>query len=166
MQSIMKKIFNGTAACFIAIILFSCEQENYEPNMTAAPGGGTVTTFKAYSLSSTTADGIYGRIVFYKYSSKVTLVQIGLYNTAEASNYSARIFGGKVIGGSSTTLISLYDVDGKTGAFKTSKFFTINTENFYDNLEAYNANVKVTLSASTVSAGDIGANADPVAEGD
>lgn len=147
-------------------LLTSCEQQNYEPNFTVAPGGGTVTTFKAYTLTSSSGDNIYGRVVFYKYSEKVTLVQIGLYNTSASSSYTAAIFGGKVSGGASTALVTLYNVDGATGAFGTSKFFVINTEGFYDNLESYNANVKVMLSASTVSAGDIGVNADPVEEGD
>lgn len=167
MRSFMKTIFKGTITLLMfATVLFGCEQENYEPNLTAAPGGGTVTEFKAYTLASTTGDNIYGRIVFYKYSSSVTLVQIGLYNTSPASTYSAAIYGGKLSGGATAPIVTLYNVDGTTGAFGTSKFFTIATSNFYDNLDTYNANVKVVLSSTTVTEGDIGANADPVAEGD
>src|SRR6185503_7605450 len=123
-----------------------------------------VTTYKAYTLSSSTSDNIYGRIVFYKYSSKLTLVQIGMYNTSSASTYSAEIYGGKLSGGATPALISLYGVDGETGSFSVNKFFVISTDGFYDALDGYNANVKVRLSSSTVAAGDIGANADPVEE--
>jgi hypothetical protein len=145
-------------------VLLSCEQENYQPNLTAAPGGGTVTTYKAYTLSSTSGANIYGRVVFYKYNTKTTLVQIGLYNTNDASTYSAAIFGGKVSDQPSSALVTLYNVDGATGGFAGSKFFVINSDGFYDKLDAYNANVKVTFSSSTVSQGDIGKNAEPVAE--
>jgi hypothetical protein len=160
----MKSIIKRTIAALITtVLMLSCEQENYEPNLTAAPGGGTVTTYKAYTLSPATADNIYGRVVFYKYSSKVTLVQIGLYNTDEDTDYTASIFKGKAVG-AGTSLVVLDAIDGATGAFGTNKFFLINSEGFYDALNAYDASVKVMLSASTVSGGDIGANADPVEE--
>lgn len=162
----MKTIFNRTITLLLtATVLFaSCEQENYEPNLTAAPGGGTVTTFKAYTLGSTTLEDIYGRVVFYRYTDKVTLVQIGLYNTDEESSYTASIFNGDLIGASTEELVALDNVDGATGAFSTSKFFIINGAGFYDGLGDYDANVKVMLSASVVSEGDIGANAEPVEE--
>jgi len=161
----MKTILTRTITLIMSIVvLLSCEQENYEPNLTAAPGGGTVTTYKAYTLSSTSGDNIYGRVVFYRYNAKTTLVQIGLYNTDDASTYSAAIFGGSVSDLPSSTLVELYNVDGATGAFAGSKFFIINSDGFYDKLDEYNANVKVTLSSSTVSEGDIGKNAEPVAQ--
>lgn len=162
----MKTILNKRMILLLMVIavLSSCEQENYEPNLTVAPGGGTVTTFTAYTLSPTTADNVYGRIVFYKYSSKVTLVQVGLYNTSEDQSYSAAIFPGELVGGASASIIELDEVDGATGAFGTSKFFTIDSEGFYDQLSGYDANVKIMLASATVSEGDIGANAEPVDE--
>ena len=163
----MKRIFKRAfvaAICMIALIAASCEQEKYDPNLTVAPGGGTVTTFKAYTLGSTTADNVYGRIVFYKYSASVTLVQMGLYNTSASSTYTAKIFSGTAIAGSTTTLENLDGVDGATGAFATYKYFTINKPGFFDQLSSYNANVKVMLNATTVASGDIGGNADPVSE--
>ncbi len=158
-------IGRSLAICLIvALGLTSCEQETYEPILTAAPGGGTVTTYKAYSLSSTTADNVYGRIVFYKYSSSVTLVQIGLYNTNAGATYSALIAGGKTTDVGTTTLYTLDAVNGETGAFSTYKYFTISKAGFFDQLDAYNANVKVKLSALDVAMGNIGVKAEPVAE--
>jgi hypothetical protein len=165
----MKSIFNKTyvyMALMISVVMLSCEQETYEPNLTTAPGGGTVTTYKAYALSPSNADNIYGRIVFYKYSSTVTLVQIGLYNTKPASTYSAIIAGGKTLDAGTATLYTLDTVNGETGAFGTFKYFTISKADFFDQLDAYNANVKVKLAASDVAAGNIGANAEPVAAAD
>lgn len=161
----MKKIFKIIATMFAATVLLSaCEQETYDPNLTVAPGGGTITTFKAYTLAPATPDDVYGRVVFYKYSPKVTLVQVGLYNTLEGSNYTAAIFNGALIGASPTVLIPLDDVDGATGAFGSNKYFVISSDGFYDALNDYDANVKIMLESSTVSEGDIGANADPVEE--
>lgn len=163
----MKTIFNRTITLLLimTVVLSSCEQENYEPNLTAAPGGGTVTTYTAYTLSPTTPDDISGRIVFYKYSSKVTLVQIGLYNTSEELSYSAAIFSG-ALAASGGSIVALDEVSGATGAFGTDKFFVINSEGFYDALADYDANVKVMFESATVSEGDIGMNAEPVEEGD
>ncbi len=146
----------------------ACEQEHYEPNTTALSGGGTVTTYKAYTLSSADPDGdnIYGRVVFYRYSSTVTLVQMGLYNTDPAETYTADIFGGALTEGSTTVTIELDDVSGTTGAFVSSKYFVMNDATFYDNLADYDASVKVMLGANPVAVGDIGANAEPVAEQD
>lgn len=162
----MKKIiYTKIISLLIAsATMFSCEQENYEPIMTAAPGGGTVTTYKAYTLSSTTGDNIYGRIVFYKYSSKVTLVQVGLYNTEATESYPVTIYSGDLATGGTEMLITLDNVDGATGAFGINKYFVISTDDFYENLGTYDASVKVKLSATTVAEGDIGSNAEPVVE--
>lgn len=165
----MKNIFIMRAliivsALAIAFALSSCEQEFFEPETSAMPGGGTVTTYKAYTLGAADAgDNIYGRVVFYRYSATVTLVQIGLYNTEVETSYVSEIYTGALADGSTTVDLELDDVDGDTGAFATSKYFTIKDDLFYDNLDAYNANVKVKLGAIVVSAGDIGLNADPVA---
>jgi hypothetical protein len=154
------------AALAIAGFLSSCEQEYFQPNTSAMPGGGTVTTYKAYALGTPDPDGesIYGRIVFYKYSSKVTLVQMGLYNTDPEKDYVSEIYNGALSDGSTTLSRALDNVDGESGAFATFKYFTITDETFFDGLAAYDANVKVKLGASVIVAGDIGANAAPVEE--
>lgn len=157
-------------AVFLTILTFltSCEQEHFEPNLTALPGGGTVTTYKSYTLESTDPGGVnvYGRVVFYKYSSTVTLVQMGLYNTDPDVSYTAKIFNGKFLEGSSTVSKDLDAISGESGAFSTSKYFTISEAGFFDGLSGYNANVRVLMGATAVATGDIGANADPVAESD
>ncbi|MEJ7644424.1 MAG: hypothetical protein WKF87_07500 [Chryseolinea sp.] len=146
-------------------LLGACEQEHFEPKMNTLPGGGTVTTYKAYTLSPTNpaGDNVYGRVVFYKYSSTVTLVQMGLYNTEPDATYSADIFGGSILEGATTVAIDLDDVSGTTGAFVSSKYFVMNDATFYETLGDYDASVKVMLGTTPVAAGDIGANADPVA---
>ncbi len=167
----MKRIFNKLSfapvlGIFLSLVLLStsCEQKNYEPIANAAPGGGTLSTYKAYTLSSTDGTSIYGRVVFYKYSSSVTLVQIGLYNTANGASYSASIYSGKLAAGSGTALKPLDTVSGATGAFSSNKYFTISEAGFYDKLGAYDANVKIMSGTSAVASGNIGANAAPVAQ--
>lgn len=145
-------------------LLSSCEQQDYPPNLSTAPGGGTVSTYKAYTLAAANTENIYGRIVFYKYNKTITLVQMGLYNGVKGSSYTAAIFPGKVTAAPGTALKVLDTVAGATGAFATSKYFSINEEGFFDKLGAYNASVTVKLGTVVVAAGNIGANAAPVAE--
>ncbi|WP_420150977.1 hypothetical protein [Spirosoma sp.] len=148
----------------LVTLLSACEQQKYEPNLTAAPGGGTVSTYKAYTLSSATGTTVYGRVVFYKYNSSVTLVQVGLYNTANGTSYSSSIYEGKLSTGSSTALKPLDTISGATGEFSTNKFFTINEAGFYDKLSTYNANVRIMSGTTLVASGDIGANASPIVQ--
>jgi hypothetical protein len=142
----------------------SCEQQNYEPNMSVAPGGGTLSTYKAYTLSSADGSVVYGRVVFYKYSSSVTLVQIGLYNTTAGTSYASSIYQGKLTTGSATALKALDTVSGATGEFSSNKYFTISEAGFYEKLGSYDANVKVMAGTVLVASGNIGANAAPVAQ--
>jgi hypothetical protein len=153
-------------ALAIAGFLSSCEQEYFEPNTNAMPGGGTVTTYKAYTLGSSDPGGIniHGRIVFYRYSSTVTLVQMGLYNTDPETEYASEIYNGALIDGSSTVSQALDNVSGESGAFATFKYFTIKDAAFFEGLDAYDANVRVKFGATVVAAGDIGSNATPVEE--
>lgn len=155
-----------TLGLFLSLVLLStsCEQKNYEPNTNAAPGGGTVSTYKAYTLTSASGQTIYGRVVFYKYSTSVTLVQIGLYNTTTSASYAASIYQGKLAGGSTTALKPLDTVSGTTGEFATNKYYTISEAGFYDKLSSYDAYVKVMLGTTVVASGNIGANAAPVAQ--
>ncbi|GAB3704051.1 hypothetical protein GCM10027592_34910 [Spirosoma flavus] len=149
--------------CLI-IVSTSCEQQTYEPNTSAAPGGGTVSTYKAYTLASADGKNIYGRVVFYKYSASVTLVEVGLYNTADGTSYTSSIYQGKLNAGSATPLKPLDSINGKTGEFASNKFFTISETGFYDKLGTYDANVKIMAGATLVASGNIGANATPVAQ--
>jgi hypothetical protein len=150
----------------IAALITSCEQENPEPDMNAAPGGGTISTYKAYTLASVTADDVHGRVVFWEDNSHNTLVQISLYNTEEGTQYPAAIFDGAVAEASATRLEPLYDVDGATGAFGVSKFYIIHDKDFFAALQAYDAHVSVLLGDDIVATGDVGANAAPVASAD
>jgi hypothetical protein len=156
------------AALAIAGILASCEQEYFEPNTSVMPGGGTVTTYKAYSLGTADPDGddVYGRIVFYRYSSSVTLVQMGLYHTDPETEYVSEIYSGALADGSTTVSRTLDKVNGESGAFVTFKYFTISDAAFFDGLNDYDANVKVMLGTTVVVAGDIGSNAAPVEQQD
>ena len=167
----MKRIFNLLrltpalgAVLLGTALLTACEQKNFEPSYNAAPGGGTLSTYKAYTLSSTDKLGIYGRVVFYKYSTTVTLVQMGLYNTTKGTTYQASIYGGALTANSATALKPLDKVDGATGAFATSKYYTISEAGFYDKLDTYDANVKIMVNPAMVASGNIGANAKPVVQ--
>ncbi len=148
----------------LLIFLSACEQNKYEPNTTVAPGGGTVTTYKSYTLTSATGATVYGRVVFYKYSSTVTLVEMGLYNTVSGTSYASSIYEGKVSESSAKALKPLDTISGATGSFSTSKYYTISEAGFYDKLSAYNANVKIMSGTTLVASGNIGGNATPVAQ--
>jgi hypothetical protein len=162
--------YNLTLSSIVLIICLcgistSCEQEKFEPNLSVAPGGGTISTYKAYTLSSKGGSEVYGRIVFWKDNAGNTLLQMGLYNTVATEVYSSAIFNGPDSGGSDTPILSLYAVDGATGAFAPSKFYVIADKEFYDQLDSYNASVKVMVGSTAVASGDIGSNAEPVAVG-
>ena len=148
----------------IAVFLSSCEQQQYEPNTSVAPGGGTVTTYKSYTLTSATGSTVYGRVVFYKYSTAVTLVEMGLYNTTTGTTYASSIYQGKLATGSTTALRPLDTISGATGSFASNKYFTISEAGFYDKLTTYDASVKIMSGTTMVASGNIGGNATPVAQ--
>ena len=148
----------------VAAFLSSCEQQQYEPNLSVAQGGGTVTTYKSYTLSSAAGATVYGRVVFYKYNTSVTLVEMGLYNTTTGTAYASSIYQGKLTENSTTALKPLDAVSGATGEFATNKYFTINEAGFYDKLSTYSANVRIMSGTTLVASGNIGANAAPVAQ--
>ena len=148
----------------LLVFLSSCEQNKYEPNTTAAPGGGTVSTYKSYTLTSATGSTVYGRVVFYKYSTAVTLVEIGLYNTNTATAYASSIYQGKLSESSATVLKPLDAISGTTGEFSSNKYFTINEAGFYEKLSTYSANVRIMSGTTIVASGNIGGNAAPVAQ--
>ena len=147
---------------FLFTSLAACEQQDYEPNANAAPGGGTITTYKAYTLTAVGSPSVYGRVVFYRYSPTVTLVQMGLYNTTSSTAYAAAIYGGTATAITTTPLKPLDKVNGSTGAFATSKYVTVSESGFYDKLSTYNANVRILAGTTAVASGNIGANAAPV----
>ena len=167
MKSIIHKLnFIPTLGFMLSLLVSvtSCEQQNYEPNSNAASGGGTKTTYKAYTLASSTGTTVYGRVVFYKYSASVTLVEMGLYNTTAGTSYSSSIYQGKLTTGSTTALKPLDTINGATGAFATNKFFAINESGFYDKLSTYDASVRVMVGPAVIASGNIGTNATPVAQ--
>lgn len=148
----------------LLVLSTSCEQQNYEPNYNVAPGGGTVSTYKAYTLTAATGSTVYGRVVFYKYSSSVTLVEMGLYNTTTGTSYVSSIYQGKLAAGSTTALKPLDTISGATGEFSTNKYFTISEAGFYDKLSSYDASVKIMLGTTIIASGNIGANATPIVQ--
>jgi hypothetical protein len=150
----------------VTILVTSCEQENPEPDMNAAPGGGTISTYKAYTLEAATDDEINGRVVFWQDNNNNTLVQISLNNTEEGALYPAAIFDGAVAEASATKLEPLYDIDGATGSFGVSKFYIISDKDFFASLKTYDAHVSVLLGDDIVATGDVGVNATPVAAAD
>jgi hypothetical protein len=152
---------------FYALILFfltSCEQDEAVVELNTAPGGGTVSTYKAYTVSSATEDDIYGRIVFYKDNSDFTLVQVSLYNTSEEVDYLTTLFSGTSDLAEPSPVKELYTVDGATGEFSPSKFYVIPDKTFYDGLDEFDAHLKIMAGETIVSAGNVGKNALPVAE--
>jgi hypothetical protein len=144
------------------LYLTACEQDNVEPELNTAPGGGTLSVYKAYTLSAVQGT-IEGRIVFWKDNAKNTLVQVSLYNTTSDKFYPSGIYSGKAEDALLTELQPLYSVNGTTGEFGTSKFYVITSKTFFDELEEYDAHVKIFLESSVIAAGDIGENATPVA---
>ncbi|MBC7571529.1 MAG: hypothetical protein H7319_17640 [Spirosoma sp.] len=161
MKPILNTLYTLSTVLLLTALLTACEQKDFEPNYNAAPGGGTLSTYKAYTLTSTSAQGIYGRVVFYKYSAAVTLVQMGLYNTTKGTTYQASIYSGALAANPTTALKPLDKIDGTTGAFATTKYFSINEAGFYDKLDTYNASVKI-MGTTMVASGNIGSNAKPV----
>jgi hypothetical protein len=154
------------SAAIILCGLTSCEQDKVEPELNTAPGGGTLSTFKAYTLSSTDDNEIYGRIVFWKDNASNTLIQISLYNTAEGEIYPSGIFEGDAEAASEEEIKTLYTISGATGEFSPSKFFVISDKTFYDGLDEFDAYVQIFLDDDVIAVGDVGMNADPVAEDD
>lgn len=167
----MNRFFNirntiAVLGIFFSLVTFlsSCEQEKFEPNTSVAPGGGTITTFKSYTITPAAGAAVYGRVVFYKYNSTVTLVEMGLYNTATGASYAASIYEGKAADSAMKALKPLDTITGATGEFSANKYYTISEAGFYDKLNAYNANVKIMAGTSLVASGNIGSNASPVAQ--
>ncbi len=154
--------------CLLALFfIFSCEQERLEAELEAAPGGGTLTEFLAYTIESTDPDGsnVYGRIVFWKDKLNRTLVQVSLYNTIPDLLHPALILGGS-IDSAGSTLITLANVSGNSGELSGSKFYIITDTAFYNNIDSLDAHINIYLSSSDdtiVASGNLGANASPVA---
>jgi hypothetical protein len=153
------------AAVFALISLTSCEQDNVEPELNVAPGGGTLSTYKAYTLEPVAGMGnVYGRIVFWKDNANNTLVQVSLYNTENDLLYPSGVYSGDANEVSPDQLMSLYSIQGSTGEFSTSKFYVIKDKTFYDGLDTYDAHISIFSGTDAVAIGDVGANATPVAK--
>jgi hypothetical protein len=89
---------------------------------------------------------------------------VGLYNTEEGVEYETGVFSGANGAETSAELMPFYPVDGATGAFSTSKFYVISDKTFFDALPDFDAHFKLIKAGELVSVGNIGLNADPVAE--
>lgn len=151
------------AAFILTMLLTACEQTDLEPKLNAAPGGGTLTAYKAYTLDSIPGTGrIYGRIVFWKDNVNRTLVQVSVYNTTATTTYPAALYSGAAEGGSTTSLLSLYAIDGTKGEFSTYKYYVIESNTFYSTLDNYDAHLSIFSGTTLVATGDVGKNATPV----
>jgi hypothetical protein len=154
----------GLFYVLLLMFLTSCEQEGAVVELNTAPGGGTVSTYKAYTVDAATEDDIYGRIIFFKDNADYTLIEVSLYNTEEGTDYSTTLFNGAADMVDPTPVKELYNVDGATGEFGPSKFYVISDKTFFDGLADFDAHLKITAGETLVSAGNIGKNATPVAE--
>ncbi len=151
---------------YLAVLMFfaSCEQEEAPVNLTVAPGGGTATTYKAYTVSAETEDDVYGRIVFYKDNANHTLVQVALYNTSAETEYESTLFSGAVDVADPAVAERFYSINGATGEFAPSKFFVIADKNFFSGLSDLDAHIRIMSGETLISSGNVGKNATPVAE--
>jgi len=168
MKTITLKQYTLTLIAILATftLLVSCEQTGVEPQLNAAPGGGTLSAYRAYELKPATADNVYGRVVFWRDNANNTLVQISLYNTTEDSAYPSGIYKGSEAV-PAAKLLELYNIDGTTGEFGTSKFYVIGDKNFYESLKALDAHIRIMAGSTLVASGNVGKNTKPVAsEGD
>lgn len=167
-MKMIKHIYNNLLILSLLLLftMTSCELDEVEPELNTAPGGGTLITYKAYAISATTADDVHGRVVFWKGNGGVTLIQISLNETDGDISYTTGIYTGKADETSEERLMALYAINGTTGEFSTHKYYVVNDPNYYNTLSALNGHIKIIVSDQVVAAGDIGANAEPVAEGD
>jgi hypothetical protein len=169
MKNILLKKIAAISMVATALMMFlsACEQEGVTPELNAAPGGGTITTFKAYTLDSIPGAGnVYGRVVFWLDNANNTLVQISLYNTKAALSYPTGIFEGAVTGGSSGSINTLTPVDGEKGELSPYKYFAIDNNDFFSGIDDLDAHVSIFLGDTPVAVGDIGKNAKPVLTGE
>ncbi|MDE3742579.1 hypothetical protein [Maribacter polysaccharolyticus] len=160
----MKISFRNIFIILLSIGLFSCEQDRLEPELETAEGGGTLSSYMAYTISSVdAATDVYGRVVFWEEPTlSRTLIQVSLYNTTDSELLPVSILDG-AIGDESSVLMSIYDVDGSTGELDESKFYTVTDTDFYESLSTLDAHINIYDSTGTIlAAGDIGSNADPV----
>jgi len=166
-NAIPKNIIAWVIIVFTVIILVtSCEQQGVSPKLNAAPGGGTITTFKAYTLDSIPGTGhVYGRVVFWLDNAGNTLVQISLYNTKAGSSYPSGIYAGTVAGGSTMAVSVLSPVDGEAGEFVPYKYFVVGKKEFFDTLDDLDGHISIFLDATPVATGNVGKNAEPVQTG-
>ncbi|WP_419213671.1 hypothetical protein ACNR9Q_05805 [Maribacter sp. X9] len=162
----MKEYIKYIVLFLSVVTLLSCEQERLDPELTTAEGGGTLTTYTAYTINSTDPAGsnVYGRIVFYKTSIDQTLVQVSLYNTVPGLMHPVLILDG-AIGDETSTMITLDNVSGDSGELATSKFYVISDTSFYDAITSMDSHVNIYLSttdATIVASGNLGINAEPI----
>ncbi len=131
----MKISFRNIFIILLSIGLYSCEQDRLEPELETAEGGGTLSSYMAYTISSVdAATDVYGRVVFWEEPTlSRTLIQVSLYNTTDSELLPVSILGG-AIGDESSVLMSIYDVDGSTGELDESKFYTVTDTDFYESL--------------------------------
>jgi len=150
----------------VLIVSTSCELERLEAATEAAPGGGTLSEFTAYTIDATDPMGsnVNGRIVFWKTSLNQTLVQVSLYNTVPGLLHPALILEGAV-GVDGATMITLDEVSGDSGELSESKFFVIGDTAFYDTIMTMDSHINIYLSetdSTIVASGGLGANSEPV----
>lgn len=151
-------------AAFITLVtLSSCEQDMVEAELAAAPGGGTMSTFKAYTIDAAPDSEVYGRVVFWKDGTGKTLVQVSLYNTEADEEYGTRVFEGDVETVAPDELMSFYTINGNTGEFGTHKFYVISDTKFFEGLTMLDAHIRILSGNDVIALGNVGKNTSPVA---
>jgi len=155
-------ILPALLALVILIALISCEQATVTPKLNAAPGGGTLSAYKAYTLDAAPGQDVHGRIVFWKDNANNTLVQISLYNTSDDTGYPTGLYKGTSDAAPATELMPLYSIDGATGEFGVNKFYVIGDKSFYGGIDALDAHVRILAGSTLVASGNVGRNSKPV----
>lgn len=191
MKTFNKIFFLGVLSCS-AVLFNACEQERLEDALEIADGAGTLTQYKAYSLDSVAGSGeVYGRAVFWLGLDGKTLLQISLQNVAKNAVFQSSVLEGAT-SSPGAMVESLYNIENNGeiydpytgpddvdnddddtndasddinllyGEFSTSKYYTMKSPTFFDDLDTMNIHISISDGADLISIGDLGINANPV----
>lgn len=87
----------------VTILTFSCEQEGLDPILVTEDGAGTLSSYKAYTISSEAGSDVIGRVVFWESIDGMTLIQVSLdsieldTSVSESFNYRVSVNEGTVL---------------------------------------------------------------------
>ena len=165
-EMIMKKYIFKIFTALAVITWTACDQERLEPVTSVADGGGTLTSYMAYTVDSIQGQrsNVYGRIVFWEDNPGKTLIQVSLFNTIENVVHPAMIVEGTT-GQGGAVLTELAHISGSTGELSEHKFYVINDLDYYDLLPDLNAHINIYMSQTDntiIATGNLGLNAEPI----